>query len=64
MPQDAKNMLRNRGKEVAGQRWATKHECEELKGGVWVEPLEALKRQTQPTVDDQSCQCAKKHIVE
>ena len=35
-------MLRRQAKEVVVKRWATKHECEELTDGVWVEPLQAL----------------------
>ena len=31
---DAKKMMRHQTKEVAGKRWATKHECEQLKDGV------------------------------
>ena len=46
-PQDAKKMLLKRARMVYWNKWAAKHECEELKEGVWLEPTKAvLQRQT------------------
>ena len=41
-PQDVKKMLNRQAKDVAMKRRATKHGYQELKDGVWVEPLKAL----------------------
>ena len=35
-PQDVKNMLVKQARMVYRKRWAAKHECEELKEGVWL----------------------------
>ena len=38
-PQDVKNMLLNQARQAYWKRWAAKHEHEELKEGVWLEPI-------------------------
>ena len=43
-PQDAKKVLLKQAREAYWKRWAAKHEHEELKEGVWLEPIEALIR--------------------
>ena len=43
-PQDVKKMLNRQAKDVAVKRRATKHGYQELKDGVWVEPLNALMK--------------------
>ena len=37
-------MLLNHARVVDWKRWAAKHECEELKVGVWLEPIQAMLR--------------------
>ena len=45
-PQDVKNMFRIEAREVAGERWTTKHEFRRIQGR-WVESLTAMfKRET------------------
>ena len=41
-PEDIEKKLMRHAKNVHWQRWAKKHEIEELKEGVWFEPVEAL----------------------
>ena len=41
-PSDVKKMLVQRGRSVYWKKWAAKHEHEELKEGVWLEPALAL----------------------
>ena len=41
-PQDVKHMLLKQARMVCRKRWAAKHECEELKEGVWLELTRAL----------------------
>ena len=36
---DAKTMLLKQSKTVHRRKWAAKHECEELKEGVWLDTL-------------------------
>ena len=39
-----KKMLLKQAKTVYWEKWAAKHEWEELKEGVWLEPIQALLR--------------------
>ena len=41
-PRDVKKMLVQRARSVYWNKWAAKHEHEELKEGVWLEPALAL----------------------
>ena len=43
-PKDVKKMLLQRARTVHWKKWAAKHEIEELKEGVWLEPVLALLR--------------------
>ena len=43
-PKDFKKMLVQSSRSVYWKKWAAKHEYEELKGGVWLEPGLALLR--------------------
>ena len=48
-PQDVKKMLLKQARRWSIARDGHKHECEELKEGVWLEPIQAmLRRKTQP----------------
>ena len=37
-PKDVKKMLLQQARKVYWKKWAAKHECEELKEGIWLEP--------------------------
>ena len=40
-------MLLKQAQKVHWQKWAARHECEELSEGVWLEPIQTmLKRRT------------------
>ena len=41
-PQDAKKLIQ-RTKEVQWKKWAAKHECEELKEGVRIDPVPVMQ---------------------
>ena len=43
-PRDVKKMLVQRARSVYRKKWAAKHEYEEVKEGVWLEPAPALSR--------------------
>ena len=43
-PKDVKKMLLQQARTVYWKKWAAKHECEELKEGIWQEPALALLR--------------------
>ena len=43
-PQDARQVKLKQARQAYWKRWAAKHEHEELKEGVWLEPIEALMR--------------------
>ena len=42
-PQDVMKMLLKQAKMVYCKKWATKHECEELREGVWFPSFAAQK---------------------
>ena len=43
---------------VRWKKWAAKHECEELKEGVWLGPVQAmLTKEDQRVVDRKAPQC-------
>ena len=44
-PKDVKKMLLQQARTVYWKKWAAKHECEELKEGIWLEPAPALLRE-------------------
>ena len=37
----------NQATTVYRRKWAAKQECEELKGGVWLDPVQALMKRGQ-----------------
>ena len=37
-------MLWKQARVVSWKKWVARHECEELRGGVWVQPLQAVLR--------------------
>ena len=42
-PLDVKKMFMRQARMAhSKKKWAAKHECEELKGGVWLDPIQAL----------------------
>ena len=43
-PKDVKKMLLNQARTTYCKKWDTKHEDEELKEGIWLEPTLALLR--------------------
>ena len=43
-PRDVKKMLMQRARPVYWNKWAAKHEHEELEEGAWIEPALALLR--------------------
>ena len=43
-PKDVKKMLVQQAGSLCWKKWAAKHECEELKEGIWLEPALALLR--------------------
>ena len=43
-PKDVKKMLVQQARSVYWKKWAAKHEYEELKEGIWLEPALALLR--------------------
>ena len=43
-PKDVKKMLLHQARTVYWKKWAAKHELEELKEGVWLEPALTLLR--------------------
>ena len=46
-PKDVKNMLMKQAQSTYWRKWAAKHEYEELKQGIWLEPaLDLLRRKT------------------
>ena len=57
-PQNVKKMLLEHAKMALWKEWAAKHECEEFKERVWLEPVQAmLRRKTNESVDRQGPQC-------
>ena len=44
-PQDVKKMLPNLARTTCRKKWATRHEYEELKDGVWFDPIKATLRE-------------------
>ena len=43
-PEDVKKMLLQQARTVCWKKWAAKHEYEDLKEGIWLEPALALVR--------------------
>ena len=45
-PQDVTNMILEQARMVYWKRRAAKHKCDELKQGVWLEPIQSMLRRT------------------
>ena len=56
-PHDVSKMPLTRARMVCGKRWAAKHECEELKDGVLLEPVQAVLRTKTNELWTQAPQC-------
>ena len=60
-PKDVKKMLLKQARSTYCKKWAAKHEYEELKEGVWLEPaLALLRRRTKEEWTDKHCNVASK----
>ena len=63
-PQDVKKMLLKQARMAYWKRWAAKHECEELKEGVWLERIQAMRRRkTNETWTDKHRNVTRKLVV-
>ena len=64
-PQDVKKKLNSQVRMVNWKKWKAKHECEELTGGVWLEPVEALlRREAKEAWTDNHRNVMRKLVVE
>ena len=65
-PPDVKNMvLLKQARAVNWKKWAAKHECEELKEGVWLELIQAMLRpKTNEAWTDKHRNVTRKLVVE
>ena len=62
VPRGHQNTLLRLDKGVYWQNWTTKHESEELRGRVWLKPINALlKRKAKKQLDGKAC-CASKIV--
>ena len=51
-------MLSKQARMVCRKKWAAKHECEELKAGFWLEPIQSmLRRKTNEFLDKKAPKC-------
>ena len=58
-------MLLKQARTVCWKKWAAKHVCEELKGGAWLEPIQAvLWRETNEAWTDMHRNVTRKLVVE
>ena len=58
-------MLLKQARMVSWKKWAAKHECEELKEGVWLEPIQAvLRSKTNEAWTDKHRYVMRKLVVE
>ena len=64
-PKDVKKMLLGQTRSTYWRKWAAKHENEELKEGVWLEPaLALLRKKTQEGWTDRHRNTARKLVLE
>ena len=64
-PQDVKSMLLKQARMVYWKRWAAKHECEEMKEGVCLKPIQAVqRRKTNESPTDKQRNVMRKLVVE
>ena len=63
-PKDVKKMLTHQGRTIYWKRWAAKHENEELKEGIWLEPALALLRKKEDWIEEKHRNVARKLLLE
>ena len=64
-PKDVKKMLLQQARTVYWKKWAAKHEYEELKEGVWLEPpLALLREKTKENSTEKHRHVARKLVLE
>ena len=64
-PQDVKQVLLKRARMVYWKKWAAKHEYEELKEVVWLEPIQVvLRRKTNESWTDKHRNVTRKLVVD
>ena len=64
-PQDVKKILLKQARMVCWKKWAAKHEHEELKEGVWLDPFQAmLRRNTYEVWTEKQQHVTRKLVVE
>ena len=65
VPQDVKKMLLNQARMVFWKKLAAKHECEELKEGAWLDPIQSmLRRKTHESCTDKHRHVTRNSVVE
>ena len=64
-PKDVKKMLLQQARTVYWKKWAAKHEYEELKEGIWLEPaLALLRKKTKEDWTEKHRNVARKLVLE
>ena len=64
-PKDVKKMLLQQARTVYWKKWAAKHEYEELKEGIWLEPaLALLRKKTKEEWTEKHRNVARKLVLE
>ena len=64
-PKDVKKMLLQRARTVYWKKWAAKHDYEELKEGIWLEPaLALLRKRTKGDWTEKHRNVARKLVLE
>ena len=64
-PRDVKKRLVQRDRSVNWKKWAAKHEHEELKEGVWLEPaLALLRKKVRRDWTEKHCDVARRFFLE
>ena len=64
-PRDVKKMLMQRARPVYWNKWAAKHEHEELEEGAWIEPaLALLRNKVRGNWTEKHCNVARKLFLE
>ena len=64
-PKDVKKMLLKQARSTSWKQWAAKHEYEELKEGIWLEPtLALLRKKTKEGWTDRHRNTARKLVLE
>ena len=62
---DAQTMFLRQARMVYWRKWAAKHECDELKEGVWLDPMRAvLRRRIDEELTDKHRNVMRNFVVE